>query len=77
MIHWNYRSGKVMKAFHQSIQEGSTQIVNPPFIHDIELSMDGRYVATAVGNGSVSVYSLAEKVQVASLTEHSYSVSQV
>lgn len=83
LIHWYYAKPKVMNEI--DMQEllgenpGNAQILNPPFIHHIDFSMDGAHLACALGNGMVKVFDSSRKHlrDMYTLSGHYQGVSQV
>eukprot|EP01133_Synstelium_polycarpum_P014482 gene14482-17086_t len=62
IIHWDYLKGKLLhREFFQATTtpvagDGVTQqqILNPPFVHSIDVSATGKHVAIGLGNADVS-----------------------
>lgn len=62
---------------HHLVGESETQLVNPPHVHQICVSIDGKYLATALGNGNIEVWKLPTKTHIHTFNVHSSSASQV
>lgn len=53
------------------------QVFNPPFIHSVDFSADGRYLAAGVGDGSVVVFDAKTRAPIGRCNGHSAPISQV
>jgi len=78
---WNKSPTKPLK-FHSFstndiIVSTSSPGLNPPHVHCVDVSIDGQYVAAAVGSGHVVVCNLPEKSRIGSVESHLAAVSQV
>eukprot|EP01126_Amoeba_proteus_P036176 TRINITY_DN3676_c0_g3_i1.p1 TRINITY_DN3676_c0_g3~~TRINITY_DN3676_c0_g3_i1.p1 ORF type:complete len:375 (+),score=83.05 TRINITY_DN3676_c0_g3_i1:77-1201(+) len=78
IVQWKYKSGTHVHAYlpPQETDQGP-QVLNPPFIHHLELSPDGRHLAAAVGNGDVVLFNLPFRRCSHVFHAHTCSVSQV
>lgn len=52
-------------------------MLNPPHVHCIDISADGNYIASATGDGRVSVFKFASKSCEATFQAHMAGASQV
>ena len=84
LIHWDFSRPKCMNQFNmQELQDAPSDLgaymVNPPFVHHLSMSPDGKYLACALENGFVSVFDTTKKNISESLTLHGHTqgVSQV
>jgi WD40 repeat protein len=78
IVLWDYSRGKPLYSFDlSSEQRGQQQLVNPPFVHSIDVSEDGGLLAAGVGDFSVCIYHLPSRKLVHRLEAHMSSVSQV
>eukprot|EP00039_Didymoeca_costata_P016990 m.310693 g.310693 ORF g.310693 m.310693 type:complete len:319 (-) comp16478_c0_seq29:86-1042(-) len=86
--HWDFSRGRVVSKLNmnevlEDSVSGGAQLFNPPLVHHVAISPDGRKVAGALGNGSVSMFNFSstkkEKLLYGDylLNGHSSSVSQV
>ncbi|KAI9017502.1 WD40-repeat-containing domain protein [Gaertneriomyces semiglobifer] len=56
VIHWDFSKGTVLQAYDMRLdREDQPQVVNPPFVHDLDISHDGRTLAAGLGDGSILV----------------------
>jgi hypothetical protein len=53
------------------------QLLNPPFVHSVHYSPDGRLLAAGLGDGTVSVQGVPSGCLRARLCGHSAAVAQV
>lgn len=84
LIHWDFSRPKCLNLFNmQELQDSPSDLggymVNPPFIHNLSMSQDGKYLAGALENGFVSVFDATRKniSEVCTLHAHGQGVSQV
>lgn len=84
LIHWDYSRPKCLNQFNmQEVQDASSELgaymVNPPFVHHLSASPDGRFLACGLENGFVSVFDTTKKhiSEVFTLRAHTQGVSQV
>ena len=84
LIHWDFSRPRCLNQFNmQELQDAPTDLgaymVNPPFVHHLSTTKDGRYLASALENGLVSVFDTSRKhiSELFSIHAHSQGVSQV
>lgn len=84
LIHWDFSRPKCRNQFNiQELQDVPSDLgaymVNPPFVHSLSMSPDGKYLACALENGFVSVFDASKKniAEVCNLHAHTQGVSQV
>lgn len=69
----DYKRGRIVNSINLSESpESSGQISNPPFIHDLLHLFGGRYVAGAIGDGSVRLYRSTD-LSMVSIAEYAHS----
>ena len=57
VIGWDYDNKRKYGHIEMnSIEESRSQVFNPPFVHSLSYSHDGKIFAAAVGDGTVGVY---------------------
>ena len=54
---WDYRTGrsKYTVDFSQNIPKRDLKLTNPPFVHDFTFLKNSKYIACALGDGSISI----------------------
>ncbi|XP_060578089.1 WD repeat-containing protein 53-like isoform X2 [Ruditapes philippinarum] len=84
LIHWDFSRPKCLNQFNmQELQDAPSDLgaymVNPPFVHNLSMSPDGKYLACALENGFVSVFDASKKniAEMCTLHAHTQGVSQV
>lgn len=84
LIQWDFSRPRCMNQFNmQELQDAPSELgaymVNPPFVHHLSTSKDGKYLACALENGLVSLFDTTRKYisELVSLHAHSQGVSQV
>ena len=84
LIHWDFSRPRCMNQFNmQEILDAPSELgaymVNPPFVHHLSTSKDGKYLACALENGMVSLFDTTRKhvSEIVSLHAHSQGASQV
>lgn len=84
LIHWDFSRPKCINQFNmQELQDAPSDLgaymVNPPFVHHLSMSPDGKYLACALENGFVSVFDTTKKniSEAFTLHAHTQGVSQV
>jgi len=77
IIQWQIQNGEQINIYNNQREEESNKIINPPFVHHIDISVDGKYLVAALGDGTVVVYSVLKKCVIFKLNHHNASVSQV
>eukprot|EP01029_Cantina_marsupialis_P028041 TRINITY_DN774375_c0_g1_i1.p1 TRINITY_DN774375_c0_g1~~TRINITY_DN774375_c0_g1_i1.p1 ORF type:complete len:310 (+),score=86.92 TRINITY_DN774375_c0_g1_i1:106-1035(+) len=59
---WHVKRKKVTRRFNMTeTHEKSKQMVNPPFVHSIDISMNGKFVAGAIGDSSLVLLDARKK----------------
>jgi len=76
IVVWDFVRGKSLFSFVLH-QQGSQQVVNPPFVHSIDLSPNGKTLAAGLGDSTVALFDLDKRHQISTLESHSASVVQV
>ena len=84
IFQWDFSRPKFLNQFNmQELQDAPSELgaymVNPPFVHHLSMSPDGKYLACALENGFVSILNTSRKnvSEVCSLQAHNQGVSQV
>lgn len=84
LIHWDFSRPKCLNQFNmQELQDAPSDLgaymVNPPFVHHLAMSPDGKYLASALENGFVSIFDASKKniSEICTLHAHTQGVSQV
>ncbi|XP_067668520.1 WD repeat-containing protein 53-like [Haliotis asinina] len=84
LIHWDFAKLKALNQFSmQEMQvtnvDASAYMVNPPFVHHIDTSPNGKYLACALENGQIEVFDTTRRHirEIFSLYAHGQGVSQV
>lgn len=84
LIHWDFSRPKCLNQFNmQELQDAPSDLgaymVNPPFVHHLSMSPDGKFLACALENGFVSVFNASKKniAEICTLHAHTQGVSQV
>ncbi|XP_052782570.1 WD repeat-containing protein 53-like [Mya arenaria] len=84
LIHWDFSRPKCVNQFSmQELQDAPSELgvymVNPPFLHHLSMSPDGKYLACALENGFVSIFDATKKQisELFTLHGHTQGVSQV
>ncbi|KAL3847576.1 hypothetical protein ACJMK2_018479 [Sinanodonta woodiana] len=84
LIHWDFSRPKCKNQFNmQELQdtplEMDAYMVNPPFIHHLTASPDGKFLAVALENGQVSLFDMSRKniFECFTLLAHAHGASQV
>ncbi|KAL4220585.1 WD repeat-containing protein 53 [Mactra antiquata] len=84
LIHWDFSRPKCLNQFNmQELQDAPSDLgaymVNPPFVHHLAMSPDGKFLASALENGFVSVFDASRKniAEICTLHAHTQGVSQV
>lgn len=84
LIHWDFSRPKCLNQFNmQELQDAPSDLgaymVNPPFVHHLSASPDGKFLACALENGFVSVFDTSRKniAELCTLHAHTQGVSQV
>ncbi|KAK3093291.1 hypothetical protein FSP39_013692 [Pinctada imbricata] len=84
LIHWDFSRPKCLNQYNmQELQSNTsdteTYMVNPPFLHHLAASKNGKYLVGALENGILAVFDSSRKNirEVFSLYAHSQGVSQV
>ena len=84
LIHWDFSRPRCLNQFNmQELQDATSDLgaymVNPPFVHHLSASKDGKYLASALENGLVSIFDASRKhiSELVSLHAHTQGVSQV
>jgi 6-phosphogluconolactonase (cycloisomerase 2 family) len=77
-VHWDFSRGRPIHHHDLvGLAMNSPQVVNPPFVHSIDVSADANVAVAALGDNSVLVYDLDRDLPVTQLEDgHSTSVSQ-
>ena len=84
LIHWDFSRPRCVNQFNmQELSDAPSELgaymVNPPFVHHLSTSKDGKYLACALENGMVSLFDTSKKhaSELVSLHAHSQGASQV
>ena len=84
LIHWDFSRPRSMNQFNmQELSDAPSELgaymVNPPFVHHLSSSNDGKYLACALENGMVALFDTTKKhaSELISLHAHSQGASQV
>ena len=84
LIHWDFSRPKCKNMFNmQELQDSPSELgaymVNPPFVHNLAASGDGKYLACALENGLVSIFDSSKNniSEIFSMHAHTQGVSQV
>ncbi|ELR23338.1 WD domain, G-beta repeat-containing protein, partial [Acanthamoeba castellanii str. Neff] len=78
LVHWDFSRGRPIHHHDLvGLAMNSPQVVNPPFVHSIDVSADANVALAALGDNSVLIYDLDRDLPVVQLEDgHSTSVSQ-
>jgi WD40 repeat protein len=86
-IQWDWRRGRIQHRFYMNelAADSSTaaaataatqpQVVNPPFVHSIAFTPDGRYLAAGLGNASVVLLDYQRRKTLVKCTEEAHTAA--
>jgi len=84
LFFWDFSRGRLTSSFDMKNlqitdqQGGVSQVINPPFVHSLAYTSDGRYLAAGLGDGTISLLDHRKRACVLTLPEaHKAAVSQV
>lgn len=78
LVHWDFSRAKPLHHYNLAVSSpNSPQIVNPPFVHSIDVSMDGNRMAVGLGDFTVRVYNPQTQTLLHHLEFHTDVISQV
>eukprot|EP01118_Nematostelium_gracile_P018990 TRINITY_DN8628_c0_g1_i1.p1 TRINITY_DN8628_c0_g1~~TRINITY_DN8628_c0_g1_i1.p1 ORF type:complete len:330 (+),score=48.70 TRINITY_DN8628_c0_g1_i1:40-1029(+) len=77
IIHWDYLRLKPIFRFELHLQNSGAQIVNPPFVHSIDINNNGELMAAGLGNHNAVVYNLPKHRILFDLEYHTSTVSKI
>eukprot|EP00027_Filamoeba_sp_ATCC50430_P004777 CAMPEP_0168560754 /NCGR_PEP_ID=MMETSP0413-20121227/11230_1 /TAXON_ID=136452 /ORGANISM="Filamoeba nolandi, Strain NC-AS-23-1" /LENGTH=345 /DNA_ID=CAMNT_0008592079 /DNA_START=60 /DNA_END=1097 /DNA_ORIENTATION=- len=77
VIVWDFNKLKQLMSFDLIEKNSGNQIVNPAFVFSLDISSDQPLIAVGLGDHTIAILSTRLKKKIASLEQHTSSVSQV
>lgn len=77
VVVWDFNKLKQLQSFDLIEKSSGNQMVNPAFVFALDISRDQPLVAVGLGDSTIAILSTRLKKRIASLEQHTSSVSQI